>query len=164
MVRLCPICRMIKWGFPIKCDCGYREVKRVISIEKYFEKCPTADGELRANAMKLLIKINSLLQDMGIKEATLTSGYRDPVHNAAVGGAPNSKHCLAQAIDLADNDRKIGNRLMLELFRLESRGLAMENLLYCERANGNKWVHLQDGLPKSGRTVFVPYAGPPRKT
>ncbi len=34
------------------------------------------------------------------KPVIINSGYRCPVHNAAVGGAPNSQHMLGEAADI----------------------------------------------------------------
>ena len=148
---------------PLRCDCGYREVKELITLEQYRGKDPL--GILfEERAKDLLVKVNSLLQDLGFTAIIMTSGFRSPQHNAAVGGAKASKHCEAQAIDLADNDRKIGAALMANLGKVKSRGMALEDLRYCEKANGNRWVHLQSVLPKSGNTVFIPYAGAPRIT
>lgn len=134
----------------------------MISIEDYFGLNAYND-ELHRSADNLLLKVNSLLQELGIEKATMTSGYRSPEYNIRIGGAPNSKHCLAEAIDLADNDRVLGNRLKFNPVSLMNRGMAMENLEYCETKRGTKWVHLQVGLPKSGKTIFIPYAGPPKK-
>lgn len=133
----------------------------MLTTEMYFGEHSPNDEELRA-ADDLLLKVNSLLQELGIKEPVQTSGFRTIAHNAAIGGAPNSLHCLAHAIDLDDKRRIIGSKLYANLDKLKSRNLAMEDLAYCVRANGNKWVHLQNILPKSGKTVFVPYVGAPK--
>lgn len=158
-VSLCPNCRAMVSLFD--CFCGYKKVKELITIEMYRGNIPLSQ-ELEANAKELLLKVNSLLQELGITKAFMTSGYRDPAHNKAIGGAEKSKHTLAKAIDLADNDREIGNRIMTNLQKLKDRDMAIENLMYCERLNGNKWVHIQCGLPPSGKVVFVPYAGIPK--
>ncbi len=34
------------------------------------------------------------------KPVIINSGYRCPIHNAAVGGAPNSQHMLGEAADI----------------------------------------------------------------
>lgn len=131
---------------------------QLITLDSYFNGAPRTP-ELVANAANLLLKVNSLLQDLGISQAKQTSGYRTPAHNVQIGGARNSKHCLAQAVDLADNDRRIGDLLTNRQDLLVKRGMAMEDLRYCVRASGAKWVHLQDGLPASGHTIFIPYSG-----
>ena len=120
------------------------------------------EASLEANAIDLLIKTNSLLQELGVDHTLMTSGYRSPEHNAKIGGMPKSNHCKALAIDLDDTDRYIGNKIMTNLKVLISRGMAMESLAYCVTAKGTKWVHLQAVVPRSGNTVFVPYEGGPR--
>ena len=143
--------------------CGYREVKPLITLEDYRGSKPL-DTLHEERAKDLLTKVNSLLQEIGITNVIVTSGYRSVAHNAAIGGAKSSKHCEAQAIDLADNDRAIGSRILANLGLLRVRGMALESLDYCVKASGNKWVHLQSVLPKSGNVVFIPYSGGPKIT
>lgn len=133
----------------------------MLTVEQYFGDHQANDEELRS-ADDLITKVNSLLQEIGVKTATQTSGYRSPEYNASIGGAKNSEHCLASAIDLEDRGRIIGSKLYANLDKLKARGMAMEDLAYCVRASGDKWVHLQRVLPKSGKTVFIPYAGAPK--
>lgn len=158
-IRLCPACGAIKWGKPISCGCGYREIIKLITGEQYFGENKVTD-EIERAAGELLTKVNSLLQEMKVSSVVVTSGYRSPEHNAKIGGAKNSLHCRGQAIDLLDSDRALGNKIMQALDSLRSRGMAMEDLRYCVKANGAKWVHLQSRLPGSGNVVFIPYAGP----
>jgi uncharacterized protein YcbK (DUF882 family) len=47
----------------------------------------------------LLSHLESLRAAVG-RPMRIVSGYRCPVHNAAVGGAPNSQHMYAAAADL----------------------------------------------------------------
>jgi len=157
-VALCPNCRAF-WVKNTRCGCGFMEVKELISLNQYFGENPYND-ELHRAADDLLLKVNSLLQELGIESVTMTSGYRTVAHNASIGGAANSKHCFAQAIDLEDNDRIIYGRIKGNLNRLQARGCAIEDPRYCEKADGTKWTHIQSVLPASGRTIFIPYAGP----
>lgn len=119
-------------------------------------------AELRSNAQDLLLKVNSLLAELQIvvTDADINSGYRSPIYNSAIGGALNSRHCKAQAIDLKDVQHTIGNKIMHRLDLLRDRGMAMENLDYCKKKDGQRWCHLQSVLPKSGKSVFIPYTGP----
>lgn len=133
----------------------------MITIETYRGPHPL-DTLREERAADLLIKVNSLLQELGITSVTVTSGYRTPAHNAAVGGAAHSNHCLALAIDLADNDRQIGGKLMTNLGILKRRDLYIESLAYCETLHNTKWLHIQSRPPRSGNTVFQPYSGLPR--
>lgn len=163
-VRACPNCNAIMTGESHNI-CGYIAIPEILTIEKYFG-CELGDvsEELRTNAKRLLVVANSLLAACSVLTATQTSGYRNPEYNRKIGGAENSKHCKALAIDLLDNDRKLGNFVALNVDLLRSRGMAMEDLSYCIKKDGEKWVHWQLGTPPSGKLIFVPYPGPPRLT
>jgi len=160
IVTTCPDCKSFLNNIENKCNCGYIKVKEYITLDQYFAQSPTLDLILISSAKDLLIKVNSLLEELGCDSVTMTSGYRDPTHNSAIGGAPNSKHTKAQAIDIADNDRVIGQKLLMRMDLLRARGCAIEDLNYCVLKNGNKWIHIQSVLPSSGRSVFIPYSGP----
>lgn len=41
----------------------------------------------------------------GLEGVTVTSWYRDPSHNASVGGSPGSQHQLGLALDTVYRDR-----------------------------------------------------------
>lgn len=159
--KTCPVCGAMNVCEEfLKCNCGFMEVKQYITIEQYFGNEPYND-ELHRNADALLLKVNSLLSDLGAQNVVMTSGFRSKQHNFEVGGAPNSLHCQAMAIDLSDNQRVLGNRLVMEPHYLVSRGLYCENLAYCETARGTKWLHIQNKAPKSGNRFFIPYSGDP---
>lgn len=159
----CPICKALRAFLPKKCNCGFIDVKEYISIGTYFGTNQYND-ELLRNADAFLLKLNSLLQEIDESipniKFNMTSGYRSPQYNAAIGGAKSSKHCEAKAIDLEDTDHKIGTYLQFNPIKLMTRDFACEDLNYTIRANGNKWVHIQDGLPASKKTFFIPYSGP----
>lgn len=59
-------------------------------------------GELPENGMdQRLIDILDMLRDYLEVPLIVTSGYRCPVHNANVGGVPNSQHVLGIGADIA---------------------------------------------------------------
>jgi len=157
----CPDCKVLINNITSKCSCGYIKVVELITLDKYLGLVPPHDPTLLSNAKDLLLKVNSLLQEIGITDVVMTSGYRSPEYNTAIGGAANSKHTTCQAVDLSDNDRIIGMRLYTFQDGLISRGLYCEDLDYCIKKNGSKWVHIQSVAPKSGNRFFIPYAGPP---
>ena len=49
--------------------------------------------------MKLVEALQRLRDTLGVP-LTIESAYRNPVHNMAVGGSPNSRHMLGQAADI----------------------------------------------------------------
>lgn len=80
----------------------------------------------------LMDMLRVVQQDCG--KLTITSGYRDPVHNAKVGGAPMSLHKFGKAVDIS------------------LRGISREQLLKsCERIGftgfgfGQNFLHVDIG-------------------
>ena len=59
---------------------------------------------LERDAKKLIAKVSTLLSMSGVKDFEVTSGWRPVAHNFAIGGAPNSHHIFARAIDILDPD------------------------------------------------------------
>ena len=55
------------------------------------------DQQLIALLEKLITDFSTMPDRAIVK---ITSGYRCPAHNKAVGGAPNSQHCLGIAADI----------------------------------------------------------------
>jgi zinc D-Ala-D-Ala carboxypeptidase len=56
------------------------------------------NGEVRAHPA-LLARLDSLADRLGAP-IPIISGYRDPAHNRAVGGASNSQHTYGTAVDI----------------------------------------------------------------
>ena len=57
------------------------------------------DGESTLINLEHVKKLQQLRDFLGAK-CTITSGYRGPTHNQAVGGVPNSQHLLGNATDV----------------------------------------------------------------
>lgn len=68
-------------------------------IESEF-KCKHC-GDLKLSSE--LIAVLELIRLRFRKPVTITSGYRCPVHNKAIGGSPNSKHLSGIAADIKVN-------------------------------------------------------------
>lgn len=88
------------------------------------------------NAMELLQRVNRI-RNLYMKPLIVTSGFRTPLHNADIGGAPNSAHCTCRAIDLRDKNGEFCNWLLNNSVYLAQFGLYMENPMYTKG-----WVHL----------------------
>ena len=54
--------------------------------------------DVRLNIERLADNLQVLRDEIG-KPITITSGYRSPKHNKAIGGAKNSQHILGNAAD-----------------------------------------------------------------
>ncbi len=61
--------------------------------------CRCACNMVRVN-VKLLAMLEKLRHILGGAPITVTSGYRCPAHNQAVGGAVSSRHLLGNAADI----------------------------------------------------------------
>lgn len=79
----------------------------------------------------------------------ITSGYRSPERNTAVGGAKNSAHLFCQAADISDPKGSLAEWCLQNQEILEEIELWMEEP---HRTVG--WVHLQS-RPANNR-VFRP--------
>lgn len=129
----------------------------MITLEDYF-KGPAPTKMLEVNAIGLLAKVNLLLSyfkaDHPDAVAPMNSGYRSPAYNATVpGAAPNSKHMLAQAIDIGDKSRALARWVVLNPEKLKQWAL------WCEDPRATPtWVHFQSVPPKSKARFYMPNA------
>jgi hypothetical protein len=134
-----------------------------ISLEDYFRAYadhPEITPEIEHAAARMLDKVNALLTTalaegvpLRVNPATGTlvsgqdnGGWRP---RACPIGAPKSNHKIGRAVDVYDPDGALDAWLDDE--RLMAFGLAREHPEATER-----WCHLQDVLPKSGRRTFWP--------
>jgi zinc D-Ala-D-Ala carboxypeptidase len=111
-------------------------------------KTQTCPPELEINLYNLLIALNKFRAIYGIP-MIVTSGYRTPEHNVAIGGAKNSAHCLCMAADFADKDRSLCNWILRNESILEQCGLWME-----DPDVTTTWVHLQ--IRPTINRIFIP--------
>lgn len=73
----------------------YKKLSKYFS-SKEFEN--STDKEFYIDPV-LLDKLDLVREEFG-ESITITSGYRSPAHNAKIGGAPSSQHCLGKAADI----------------------------------------------------------------
>lgn len=105
--------------------------------------------ELEDNLKRFLEAINHLRTAYG-KPMIVTSGYRPPEINAAVGGSKKSKHMECLAIDIADKEGELGQWL------LANKELLFKHNLFVEHpACTPGWAHIQLGPSPTGQRFFM---------
>jgi hypothetical protein len=115
-----------------------------------------------ANSLKALVeKVLDPLREAYGKPIIVTSGYRCPALNKAVGGAASSQHVKGEAVDIRTvsdlpNDNKVLYDLIVKL------GLPFDQLI---NEFGYDWIHVSFGarhrrqklraVKKNGRTTYI---------
>jgi hypothetical protein len=129
-------------------------MNEIISLDSYYTDFVTKadrrkeypddfNDDLLNNAKTLLSKVNSLLNELGIKEASVTSGWRpEVINNKTTNAAKKSAHMICMAVDILDNSNQdlaklVANRPDL----LKKYSLWLENFQFTRGKNTN-WVHL----------------------
>lgn len=143
------------------------------SLHKYFSRQELLHGrdrqfpltpEMEENLEKLIKAINPIREAWG-KQMVVSSCYRPSAINSSVGGAKASAHMMCQAIDIVDKDGSLAAWSIQNLTLLEKHGIFLEDPGYTYIVDGqgqriNGWCHYDIRGPKSGKRVFIPYAGP----
>lgn len=123
-------------------------------VEKEITRGQPIPNELRENLNTLLKRLNKFAYYIDACHGyhiplIVTSGYRTPEHNAAIGGAKRSCHCQCMAVDIRDRDGKIKEWVKSTVGILEKCDLYMEH----PSATPN-WVHLD--IRKRQNRIFKP--------
>lgn len=123
-------------------------------------------NQVQSDNLDQLIQCLDIIRHAYGRPLIISSAYRPAAINAAVGGAKQSAHMMCQAADIEDVDGSFAKWCMNNLDILKKAGiLGMEDPRYTiivdktgKRVGG--WVHLDIRGAKSGKFVFIPYAGP----
>src|SRR5574343_1584036 len=110
------------------------------------KKYPITEKQ-KENALELLRRVGLLFERIGIKDPSLTSGYRPSVINAKVGGAKMSAHTTCEAGDWENLNNRISDLISVAL--LVEFDLYMENPAFTKG-----WIHLQTRPTRSGNRIF----------
>lgn len=95
--------------------------------------------EVEKNAIKLLLAINSFLNEIGITKAVVSSGFRPSAINAALpNSAKKSAHMTGLACDIQDNK----NQDLATLIASKPDLLRKYNLFMENPKSTKNWVHL----------------------
>jgi zinc D-Ala-D-Ala carboxypeptidase len=91
-----------------------------------------------ANLTALAQKVLQPLRDKLGRPITITSGYRCPRLNAAVGGERLSQHLMGEAADIL-----AAGMTVQELYAyIKQSGLAFDQLIIEHDGQGDYWVHI----------------------
>ena len=95
------------------------------------------------NLQQLVTHVLDPLRELWQQPIIVTSGYRCPRLNAAVGGAARSQHCLGQAADIRTvSDRREDNMALLSCL-LQAK-LPYDQLIaeYVDSQGRPDWIHV----------------------
>jgi hypothetical protein len=93
-----------------------------------------------ANLTKLVDNVLDPLREAWGRPITVSSGYRSPNLNVAVGGVKNSQHVQGQAADLVAGSRAENKSLFELILKLK---LPFDQLIYEKgNAQGPQWIHV----------------------
>ena len=92
-----------------------------------------------ANMMRTAAGMEKVRAILGNKPITVTSAYRNPAVNKAVGGVSNSDHALGWAVDF--KCPAFGNPLAICLAIADSK-LVYDQLIHERKPDGSWWVHI----------------------
>lgn len=114
----------------------------------------------------LQVLVDNILQPLrnALGPVVVTSGYRSPAVNVAVGGSPTSDHCLGMAadIEIVGLDNKVLAQYVRDNFKFTQ--LILE--FYTDGQPNSGWVHVSydpkdlkcevlRAVKKDGKTVYT---------
>ncbi len=114
---------------------------------------PECTDEVKANAQKLLDKVNALLKDLSIIKVDISSGFRTSAANSNISNAAKkSLHMQGRALDLVDTkDQSLAKLILSKPELLKKYDLWLEDPSATIGKNTN-WVHLDIGI-RSDRPI-----------
>jgi len=98
--------------------------------------------DVQNNAIRLLKIVNAFLNELGIKEAIVSSGFRPAAINGKItNAAKKSYHMIGLAVDIKDND----NQDLANLIASNPDLLRKYNLWLESPAATKGWAHIDLG-------------------
>ena len=89
-----------KWSMAIKQYSLMADGNRRLAPDFKVRELRCKDGTDTVMVDEVLTVVLQCIREHFGKAVTITSGYRTPAHNAAVGGAKSSQHLLGRAADI----------------------------------------------------------------
>lgn len=119
----------------------------------------TPNAEAKACLRRLAVEVLQPIRDAWGRPVVISSGYRCPKLNAAVGGVKGSQHLLGQAADIKATNPADNGKLFQCIKRLVETGKIQVGQLIWEYGTKKcpRWVHVS--LPRVGKknNQFVYY-------
>lgn len=114
----------------------------------------TAPKEAQENLTSLVDNVLDPLREAWGKPITVTSGYRCPELNRAVGGSMTSDHLKGRAADITAGSRAQNKELFMLVQKL---GLSFDQLIHEKGSvkEGPDWVHVSYRAEKQNRKQIL---------
>lgn len=110
----------------------------------------TPTEQIKKNLVELVDNVLDPLRTAWKQPIIVTSGYRCPKLNKAVGGVPNSQHQLGQAADIRTvSDTPTDNKKLYDL--VKKLDLPIDQ---CINEYGYNWIHISYS-PRHRRSYFA---------
>jgi hypothetical protein len=110
--------------------------------------------EVQANAIKFLAIVGNFLDELGIDEITISSGFRPlAINNKTLHAAKSSYHMSGLAIDIRDNEKQdLGHLIASRPDLLRKYNLFLEDLNHT-----HYWAHIDLGTRADRPSrIFIP--------
>ena len=111
--------------------------KSEVAIRRNIDNTPSE--KIQNNLHTLVTNVLQPLRDK-FGPITITSGYRSPAVNTAVGGSPVSDHCLGMAADIEISG--IDNKALAEYIRDNFKFTQLILEFYTNNVPDSGWVHV----------------------
>lgn len=114
------------------------------------------DNEVRNNIIVLVDELLDKVRGMYEKPIYISSGYRCPELNRAIGGVRTSQHCKGEAADLVVDAGDKGLRKLVAI--ILNNALQFDQLIW-EEKNGRCWLHVSYRRTQPNRNLCMIYDG-----
>lgn len=122
--------------------------KSETAMRKKIDNTPTE--AVKKNLTALVDKVLDPLREAWGQPIVVSSGYRCPKLNRAVGGVASSQHTLGQAADIHTvSDKPSENKKLYDL--IKNLELPVDQ---CINEYGYNWIHISYG-PRNRRSYFA---------
>lgn len=100
------------------------------------------DPAIRDNMFEFVESILQPLRDAWGSGIRITSGYRNPALNKAIGGSATSSHMLGCAADLLPSNGNIDAFFQFTEDWLQANDIAFDQCIRERNVRGSRWLHL----------------------